>query len=189
MAQKSTFKLTKHELDFISDPQWMSLKQKLVRNISDSMHGLGQWILKEYYPGTNQNHKVTRGENYQDMPYIVLDTPQLKATELAGKLRIMFWWGHYISVQLFLDAHTVRQFGLAQISSSRYCILTADNLFNNDLDSIDFAYLDQPGIKLSPEQQITKVCMKIGLDEMADIEKHIRIFMNDMSLMRAQQNA
>lgn len=188
--RKSTFKLTKHELDFISDPQWMSLKQKLIRNISDSLHGLGQWLIKEYYPNADQNYKVTRGENYQDMPYVVLDTPQLKTNELAGKLRIMFWWGHYVSLQLFLHAHTIKQGDLIHINSGRYRILTGNNLFNNDLNSADFTLLDQQIImELNPDPQITKICMKISLSEMDNIEEHIRIFMNDMSLFRTPQNA
>ncbi len=166
----------------------MSLKQKLIRTISDSLHGLGQLILTEYYPGSTQTYKVTRGENYLDMPYVVLDAPQLKSNKLAGKLRIMFWWGHYISVQLFLNTHTITQSNLDSLCSGKYFILVTDNLFNNDLDTIDFTCLTEPGMKISFDQEITKVCMKIRISEMEEMETHIRTFIGDLNPLREQQD-
>jgi hypothetical protein len=107
--QKSTFKLTKHELDFISDPIYMQMKQKLLRNFYDAMHGLGKWLMDAYYPKSKQNFKVTRGENYLDMPYVVLDTPQLSAQHMEHHLRILLWWWHYVILQYFIrvDEHTL----------------------------------------------------------------------------------
>lgn len=178
--QKSTFKLTKHELDFISDPYWMSLKQKLIRTISDSMHGVGQWIMDEYYAGTALSYKVTRGENYLDMPYLVLDAPQLKPNALEGKLRIMLWWGHYISLQLFVKPAVLLNINTDTINSKNYLVLAGDQLFNNNLDTKDFIPLSAIRSGLDPGQEMTKICIKIEWTEMEHIEQHIREFMNDL---------
>lgn len=167
----------------------MSLKQKIIRTISDGFHGLGNWIMEEYYSDAKQGFKVTRGENYIDMPYVVLDTPQLKSNELEGKLRIMFWWGHYISLQFFLNTSSLALPDPSLIKSNSYFILTGDNLFNNELNAADFCRLDEYKQEMSTNQEITKICMKVDLNDMEEIQAHISTFMNDMSSFMKQRNA
>lgn len=46
--------------------------------------------------------KISRGENYRGLPYLVLDYPRIFGTEDVFAIRTMFWWGHYFSVTLHL---------------------------------------------------------------------------------------
>lgn len=181
--QKSTFKLTKHELDFISDPIYMQMKQNLIRNFFDGMHGVGAWLMQKYYPNTSQNFKVTRGENYIDMPYVVLDVPQLKQQNIAGSLRIMFWWGHYISVQYFIrfDADKLKK--LTNFSHKPYVISLAENLFNNNLDDAEFIPINNFKADEVTLPHLSKICCKIDLTELSNLEQHIGLFMDDMILV------
>lgn len=176
--QKSTFKLTKHELDFISDPIYMQMKQKLIRNFYDAMHGMGSWLMAKYYPNSKLNFKVTRGENYLDMPYVVLDTPQLSTQYMENHLRIMLWWGHYISLQYFIgvDENTVTK--LKQLKHLPYKVLTTDNLFNNKLEDLDFVETSALNEKHFTPNKLTKICYRVELSELENLEQHIEVFMN-----------
>lgn len=176
--QKSTFKLTKHELDFISDPIYMQMKQKLIRNFYDAMHGMGSWLMAKYYPNSKLNFKVTRGENYLDMPYVVLDTPQLSTQHMENHLRIMLWWGHYISLQYFIgvDENTVTK--LKQLKHLPYKVLTTDNLFNNKLEDVDFVDTSTLNEKHFTLNKLTKICYRVELSELENLEQHIEVFMS-----------
>lgn len=42
--------------------------------------------------------KISRGENYQRLPYILLDYPRKFAQDDVFALRTMFWWGNFFSI-------------------------------------------------------------------------------------------
>ncbi len=53
--------------------------------------------------------KISRGENYQGLPYLVLDYPRVFETEKLPErkggiaaIRTLFWWGHFFTVTLHL---------------------------------------------------------------------------------------
>jgi hypothetical protein len=47
--------------------------------------------------------KISKGENYQGLPYLILDYPRLFEHENIFAVRTMFWWGHFFSVTLHLS--------------------------------------------------------------------------------------
>ena len=47
--------------------------------------------------------KISRGEYYQGLPYVVLDYPRYSRTPDLGFIRSMFWWGHFFSSTLQLS--------------------------------------------------------------------------------------
>ncbi len=47
--------------------------------------------------------KIFRGENYLNLPYIVLDYPRLFSTTSVFAFRSMFWWGNGFSFTLHLQ--------------------------------------------------------------------------------------
>lgn len=47
--------------------------------------------------------KISRGENYKGLPYLVLDYPRCFEKEDVFAIRTMFWWGHFFSVTLHLS--------------------------------------------------------------------------------------
>src|SRR6187402_1143085 len=46
--------------------------------------------------------KISRGENYKGLPYVILDYPRLFGREDVFAVRTMFWWGHSFHVTLHL---------------------------------------------------------------------------------------
>lgn len=47
--------------------------------------------------------KISRGENYNRLPYVILDYPRLFTREDTFAYRSMLWWGHEFSVTLHLS--------------------------------------------------------------------------------------
>jgi hypothetical protein len=47
--------------------------------------------------------KISRGENYKGLPYLVLDYPAVFDKENILAFRTMFWWGNFFSITLHLQ--------------------------------------------------------------------------------------
>jgi hypothetical protein len=51
----------------------------------------------------NSSPKISKGENYKGLPYLVLDYPRYFTREDAFTIRTFFWWGNFFSVTLHLS--------------------------------------------------------------------------------------
>lgn len=49
--------------------------------------------------------KISRGENYQGLPYLVLDYPRLFNQDNILAVRTLFWWGNFFSITLHLSGN------------------------------------------------------------------------------------
>lgn len=47
--------------------------------------------------------KISKGENYLGLPYLVLDHPRIFGTQDVFAIRTFFWWGHFFSTTLQLS--------------------------------------------------------------------------------------
>src|SRR5690606_33828992 len=57
-----------------------------------------------------QGGKISRGENYLDLPYQVLDYPRLFSKEATFSYRTMFWWGNFFSCTLHIQGKLLHKF-------------------------------------------------------------------------------
>lgn len=46
--------------------------------------------------------KISKGENYNGLPYVIMDFPATFSTENIFALRTMFWWGNFFSITLHI---------------------------------------------------------------------------------------
>ena len=54
--------------------------------------------------------KISRGENYQGLPYVMLDYPRIFGKEDVFAIRSFFWWGKGFSIHLHLQGKYVDQY-------------------------------------------------------------------------------
>jgi len=54
--------------------------------------------------------KISRGEKYKGLPYVVLDYPRCFGKEDVFAVRTFFWWGNYFSVTLHLKGKYQQMF-------------------------------------------------------------------------------
>jgi hypothetical protein len=56
--------------------------------------------LAPYLP---QNSKISKGENYLGLPYVILDYPRYFDGKNIFAIRTMFWWGRFFSMTMHLS--------------------------------------------------------------------------------------
>jgi hypothetical protein len=54
--------------------------------------------------------KISRGENYLGLPYLILDYPRQSSENNFFFIRTMFWWGNFFSCTLHLADHSKELF-------------------------------------------------------------------------------
>ncbi|MEM6843101.1 MAG: hypothetical protein AAF632_12805 [Bacteroidota bacterium] len=114
----TSFSLTTQELNYLADTDFL-LAKVAIQQKANQLLATTQLQLKEYI--TNQvpafpevvlteGGKISRGENYQQLPYYVLDYPRLLSQNDVFNLRTMIWWGHELSISWHLAGHSLSHF-------------------------------------------------------------------------------
>ncbi|MGI9544976.1 MAG: hypothetical protein ACR2MX_17070 [Cyclobacteriaceae bacterium] len=99
------------ELQYLSDRDFLLTKATITQKVKDMLanveHGIKKQIEAHQVP-TNVltlSGKISKGENYQGLPYLMLDYPRKFNQEEVFAFRTMFWWGHMFSATLHLGGN------------------------------------------------------------------------------------
>ena len=117
---------SEEELSLMSNAKVLLMKRQVIRKVSDDFSKLESEFKKilgntaglKLPEGTLQKAgKISRGENYKGLPYLVLDYPRLMNKEQILNIRLLFWWGHYYSMSLHLAGKAWHQYKSPVINS------------------------------------------------------------------------
>ena len=103
--------LSKQEMQLVTNADWILTKNGIIQKV--------KWLLgtlqakqeaclqshKKHLPAEvlKPSPKISRGENYKGLPYLVLDCPRYFHKENIFAIRTMFWWGNFFSITLHLS--------------------------------------------------------------------------------------
>jgi hypothetical protein len=108
---KAKIRLSEEEAELVANANWILTKNAILQKVN---HLLGQLqsgqqeYLQSYLhllPAevTQVSAKISKGENYKGLPYLVLDYPRYFEKENQFAIRTMFWWGNFFSTTLLLS--------------------------------------------------------------------------------------
>ncbi|MFA6259897.1 MAG: hypothetical protein WC760_00375 [Bacteroidia bacterium] len=130
--QKSTIKLTNHQLDFASSTEYPLLKHQIMEQVGLLLHDTANQLNDSDLFTTAQHWKVTRGENYDKMPYLALDFPSVSHKSFPVLYRTLFWWGHYFSLNLLVRRELLTKQRI-RLSVPAY-VLNGEDLWDNNVE-------------------------------------------------------
>ncbi|HTQ27828.1 MAG TPA: hypothetical protein VMI35_06855 [Puia sp.] len=109
--------ISAEELALIEDAGWILTKNGIIHKLFDlfgmlagetanllQASGLPEEIKKS-------TAKISRGEQYKGLPYVVLDYPRVFTKQDVFAIRILFWWAHYFSLTWHLKGVYLERFG------------------------------------------------------------------------------
>jgi hypothetical protein len=137
MEQKWANNLNNDEFNLIQSIWYPQLKKSATEKVKAQLFGLGN-ELENVLPGFG--FKISSGENYKDLPYLVLDFPKISGPQFPVLFRTLFWWGKYVSFQVFVHIPTfvgAKSQLINSLENSDW-VLTNENLWSNDIQSGDF---------------------------------------------------
>ena len=103
------------ELSFLSDPSPMLLKLDIFKKL-DILFGEVQLTLKSVFSeydtlfpvGTDQKRgKISKGENYLGLPWMMLDFPALFSKTSTFAIRNFCWWGNHFACYILIGGEAL----------------------------------------------------------------------------------
>ena len=104
-------RLSPEEGALVISADWILTKNSVIQKTIKLLASLQaqQEILLLTYKGIlpgeikNSSPKISKGENYKGLPYLVLDYPRHFNKEDTFAIRMFFWWGNFFSGTLHLS--------------------------------------------------------------------------------------
>ena len=107
--QQSKIQLSEEEMQLVRNKGWILTKQKITAGVYDIFGGVSekmqQWVQNNKTIPAAINHlsaKISKGEQYESLPYVVLDYPRYFSREDVFAIRTFFWWGNYFTSTLHI---------------------------------------------------------------------------------------
>jgi len=116
MKHPSKLTLSDEELQLVNNTGWILTKHDIIRRVYEMFGGLSEKyktaVEKEPLPLilVQSSPKISKGENYKQLPYVILDHPRSFEAENIFAIRSMFWWGNFFSITLQLSGEYKKMF-------------------------------------------------------------------------------
>jgi len=114
------------EIDLASDPTILLIKNRIMEKATDLLGEFEQLIKNQLVNSTSlegpfnlNNGKISKGENYKFLPYLMLDYPAYFTKNDVFALRSMFYWGNFVSFTLHLKGEYLKKYATTVIKTFR----------------------------------------------------------------------
>jgi len=99
------------EIEMAANAELILTKNAIIQKLKNFFEDLQltqQTILQQFLPNIPAEvlsvpPKISRGENYQGLPWLVLDHPRYFKPGNIFAIRTLFWWGNFFSTTLHLS--------------------------------------------------------------------------------------
>ncbi|MEO6218857.1 MAG: hypothetical protein ABIO81_00410, partial [Ginsengibacter sp.] len=117
MSVEAKIRLSPYEMELVTNHDWILTKQAILNKVHllfGAIHQSYKCISnnsEQILPGVDftKNGKISKGENYIGLPYVILDYPALFKKENVFAIRTMFWWGNFFSITLHISGKNMMQ--------------------------------------------------------------------------------
>ena len=110
MQNETKIQLSPFEQSLLKNPEWILTKNDIIEKMKLLLQ---ECLEKQKELIENKNFvlpaeviavspKISRGENYHGLPWLMLDHPRYFDKENIFAIRTFFWWGHYFSTTIHL---------------------------------------------------------------------------------------
>jgi len=188
MPTNAKLTLSDHELAIASNADWILTKHSVIDTVYN-LFGAQVPVIKEIFLSSRDfpqeviesSPKISRGEQYLRLPYVVLDYPRVFQKQEIFTLRTFFWWAGFISVTLHLSGkykNLLKSYLFSDTIKERdiYCCISDDpwaHHFRQDNFQLCHELSKQERIRIFEEKDFLKLAMQYPLSEWNQMSKHL----------------
>lgn len=139
--------LSEEELRLVMDPGIILTKNAIISKVYHLFGDLQEQMRKDLSLPAEVAviaPKISKGESYRSLPYVMLDYPRYFTAEHVLAVRTFFWWGNFFSVNLHLkgkyrDLYQGALIGHFEFLASRnYAIAVGEDEWQHHTGSVDY---------------------------------------------------
>lgn len=179
MNEEAKIQLSAREMELVNNTEWIFTKQLILEKV---YHLLGQLhhdfktiVMQEksFLPATWQKPggKISKGENYNGLPYAILDYPAIFSKDKIFAVRTMFWWGNFFSISLHLSGESFKSIqsfneGFQFLKQKDFSVSVNENEWHHHFQEDNFVKvnsLNKEEITKLAEKKFLKIAKKTEL--------------------------
>lgn len=114
--KETKIRLSPSEMELVCNAEIILTKNKILQQVKSLLEAV-QEEMTATASGNGEDNifgvppKISRGENYLGLPYLILDYPRRFGQPDIFAIRSMFWWGHFFSSTLHLSGLYAEKYG------------------------------------------------------------------------------
>lgn len=178
----------------VTDPGIILTKNRIIAGVYEMFGGLADEfrLRAAVLPGELQevHPKISKGENYQGLPWVMLDFPRRFGKTDVFAVRCFFWWGNYFSFNLQLQGSYQRMYAgrlktYLDAHADGWLVCTADDPWQHHLSTAD--YLPYTGDMPLEQLPFLKLAKKIPLSRWDDVYDFLLEAFSEMTICLSSQ--
>jgi hypothetical protein len=183
MSSDTKITLSAYELQLVSNSDWILTKRSIMDKTMNMFSHIAETVQDRILNNVGvlpeeirkSSPKISRGENYHGLPYVILDYPARFGKTDIFAIRSMFWWGNFYSCTLHLAGAYKKQFeanikkliSMAEQFGCRLCI--NEDPWQHHFDPENYqaiAALEMPAINaIIAQHDFLKLAVKFPLQD------------------------
>jgi hypothetical protein len=174
-------KLSARELDMVCNADIILTKNNIITKVYDLFGALSEYYIKEgkfLLPDEVQSvaPKISRGENYEGLPWVMLDYPRHFKGDDQFAVRTFFWWGNFISIALQLKGKYASQCNIANMITEMndWYLCCNENEWQHHFREDNYKRLNSFSAGEINQLPFVKLAAKMALTNFNDAEYFLR---------------
>jgi len=170
--------LSKNESDIITNSEFILTKNRIIEKVYTMFGKLSEVYKAELAKHSNifpkeiysASPKIYKGENYLNLPYVMMDYPRTFLKHDVFAIRSFFWWGNYFSLTLQLSGKYLDNLkdniavNLQKNINSGYFICVNNDEWQHHFEETNYTPLTSTGlIEKAIENPFLKIARKHSL--------------------------
>lgn len=191
-------RLSAEEMALITRADWILTKNSVIQKTkqlladlqTEQQHLLGSY--KSLFPVEiiYSSPKISKGENYKGLPYLVLDYPRYFNKKDAFAIRIIFWWGNFFSVTLHLSGIYKKSYekkisgSFETLKRKEFSVCINEDQWEHHFEKDNYIRLDTLTLtsfeEIIRKKDFIKLSKKIPLQQWNEAEKELLKIFNQL---------
>lgn len=181
MSPTTKIMLSDQELSLVKDAGWILTKQVIIQKVfemfAERTGTINSCLQQVNHLGPeikNTVPKIYKGEQYMQLPYVMMDHPRFFEKDHIFAIRTMFWWANFFSITLHISGKyrdALAEMIRANLSAGENDIYIGvhEDQWHHHFEESNYRHYD----KLTPEEKIQfleknrfiKLALKFDIDE------------------------
>lgn len=192
MNDSPKIQLSPFEQQLVTNYEWLLTKNAILEKIKGLLASLQDRQQQQLFDDAavlpaevlDSSAKISRGENYLGLPYLILDQPRYFDKENTFAIRTMFWWGHFFSSTLQLSGIYKEKYlpqlaaSFEQLQQEDFYISHSSSQWDHHFGKDNYTSLHELDTtqftQLLQTHPFIKLAKKISLDEWDTIEETLQ---------------
>lgn len=203
MNDISKLTLSDEEQQLVNNSDWILTKHVIIDKVYHLFGNLAATMKTTIDEGNHQlpkevvqsTAKISKGENYLKLPYVMLDYPRCFDGRNIFAVRTMFWWGNFFSMTLQLSGVFKKMFAehicnnQAMLAKNDFFLCVNEDEWQHDFEENNYRAVKQFEKKefgrVIREKKFIKLSIKFALNEWKNMPGLLeRSFTGMMELMK-----